>query len=417
MPKVLRLAENGQTQSVHPAQVDVPQDLDAKVALIQALIPLGLQAVHDALQLEVGQLAGPRYARDGGLPGHVRWSREQGSIYLLDQKVPVTYQRVRDQRHAAEVPLRTYLALQEPRALDAGLLRKLLVGLTCRRYRDCAEAVPEAFGLSASAVSRRFIRASARKLRELLERRLEGHDIVVLVLDGKAFQDDALVIALGIRRDGRKVILGFVQTETENHRACGALLRELKDRGLRTDQGLLVVIDGSKGLRKAVQEAFGAEAQVQRCTWHKREDVVSYLPRGQQDSWRQKLQHAYEQPIYGEARAELTQFSRELRVLNESAARSLEEGLEETLTLHRLGVGPELGRSLKTTNMLESVLAQVEQHTGKVDRWRNSSQKQRWLATALLDIEPRLRRVKGYRALPKLRAALRRAMGKEVTAA
>lgn len=162
---------------------------------------------------------------------------------------------------------------------------------------------------------------------------------------------------------------------------------------------------------------MGAQTQVQRCTWHKREDVVGYLPRGQQELWRPKLQRAYGQPTYEAAQAALGQLHRELRLLNESAARSLEEGREETLTLHRLEVVKDLGRSLKTTNMLESVLAQAEPRTGKVDRWRNSDQKQRWLATALLDIELRLRRVKGYRALPKSRTTPLRATGKEVTAA
>jgi putative transposase len=277
--------------------------------------------------------------------------------------------------------------------------------------------VPEAFGLAPSTVSRRYIRASARQLQALRERRLDGYDLVALLLDGKTFAEDEMVIALGVTLQGQKVILGFVQTATENTRVVAEFLRELVDRGLRCAQGLLVVIDGSKGLRRGVQEVFGDAAAVQRCTWHKRENIVAHLPTGQQATWRHKVQRAYEQPTYGEAKAALDRLARELRPVNESAARSLAEGLEETLTLHRLGVAGELGRSFKTTNMLESVMAQVEQRTGKVDRWRTSDQKQRWLASALLDIEPRLRRVRGYRALPKLRDALQRMLRKEVTAA
>lgn len=144
-------------------------------------------AVAGALQREVEQLAGPRHAREAGRPGHVRWSKERGSVYLLDQKVPITYQRVRDQRRNADVSLATYQALQTPRQLDEGLLRRVLRGLSCRSYGDCAEAIPQAFGLSASAVSRRFIRASSRKLRALQERRLDRYDLVALVLDGKTF--------------------------------------------------------------------------------------------------------------------------------------------------------------------------------------------------------------------------------------
>jgi transposase-like protein len=336
---------------------------------------------------------------------------------LGDQKLPITYQRVRDQRQGTEVPLETYQRLQQPRALDAGLLRRVLLGLSCRRYEECADTVPQAFGLAPSTVSRRYIRASARQLRALGARRLDSYDLVALLLDGKTFAEDEMVIALGVTLHGQKVVLGFVQTATENTRVCAAFLRELVTRGLRYEQGLLVVIDGSKGLRRGVQEAFGEMAQVQRCTWHKRENVVAYLPRTQQAEWRRKLQRAYEQATYAEAEATLDRLARELRVLNESAARSLAEGLDETLTLHRLGVAGELGRSFKTTNALESVMAQVEQRTGRVDRWRTSDQKHRWLASALLDIEPRLRRLRGYRALPKLRDALQRIVGKEVAAA
>ncbi len=418
MSTVLRIGRKGQVQFVSRRQAGaLAEDLGARVAVIQALIPLGLEAVRDVLQQEVEALAGARYARKGGRPGHVRWSKERGSVYLGDQKLPVVYQRVRDQLRDVEVPLETYQRFQEPRALDEGLMRRVLLGLSCRRYAECAEAVPEAFGLAPSTVSRRYIRASARQLQALTERRLESYDLVALLLDGKTFAEDEMVIVLGVTLQGHKIILGFVQTATENTRVIAELLRDLVVRGLRYEQGLLVVIDGSKGLRRGVQEVFGDAAAVQRCTWHKRENVVAHLPKGQQATWRQKLQRAYEQPTHAEAKASLDRLARELRVLNESAARSLTEGLEETLTLHRLGVVGELGRSFKTTNALESVMAQVEARTGKVDRWRTSDQKQRWLASALLDIEPRLRRVRGYRALPKLREALQRTLRKEVPAA
>ena len=166
------------------------------------------------------------------------------------------------------------------------------------------------------------------------------------------------------------------------------------------------MIDGAKGLRKALQTVFGSQAAVQRCQWHKRENVLAYLPKSQRPTWRRKLQAAYQKPTYPEAKAALLRIRQELRLVNESAVKSLEEGLEETLTLHRLGVFPALGISLKTTNCLESLNALVGQRTDKVDRWRTSEQKQRWLAAALLDIEPRLRRIKGFRSLPLLRQAL-----------
>jgi putative transposase len=422
MTRVFRMREQGKMKEVGRrtlATVPGTEQIESQVALIQALIPLGLQAVAEALEAEVIALAGARYCRTGGQPGVVRWSRQQGSVYLADQKLPITYTRVRDLPRKQEVALQTYERLREPRAADAGLFRKILVGLSCRQYEACAEAVPGAFGLRPSTVSRRFIRASARALRTLSERRLEREDFVALVLDGKTFADDAMVLALGITRQGQKKILGFVQTATENERVCAAFLRELVERGLRVESGLLCIIDGAKGLRKALQTVFGARAVVQRCQWHKRENVVTYLPKTQQATWRRTLQAAYEQPTYEQAKAALLTLRKELRLLNTSAAASLDEGFEDTLTLHRLGLFQALGVSLKTTNCLESLNAQLGQVTDKVDHWRTSDQKQRWVASALLTIEPRLRRIKGFRHLPLLRTALqaeiRRAENRENT--
>ena len=411
MKSVVRISREGKVKDVHPDTLSEQLGLDAidaRVAAIQALIPLGLEAVAETLQAEVTRLAGPKHRRTGGVPGYVRWCRQAGSVHLADQKLPITYQRVRDRLRNQEVPLPTYQRLQVPRALDAGLFRKILLGLSCRDYEACAAAVPAAFGLSPSSVSRRFIRASARQLQAFQERRLDGYDVVALVLDGKTFAADEMVIALGITLTGEKVVLGFVQTATENTTVCSAFLRGLVDRGLDPTQGLLVVLDGAKGFRQAVTTVFGAQALVQRCQWHKRENVLEYLPKGQRATWRRKLQAAYQQPTEAAARVALGRVRQELRLVNLSAVASLDEGFEETLTLHRLGVFPQLGISLKTTNCLESVNALVEQRVGKVDRWRTSEQKQRWLAAALLDIEPRLRRIKGYRALPLLRQALLR---------
>ena len=192
-------------------------------------------------------------------------------------------------------------------------------------------------------------------------------------------------------------------------------LRSLGERGLDVSQGLLVIVDGGKGLRAAVRKAFRHRALVQRCQWHKRENVVSYVATREQPVWRQRLQRAYNRPEYDEALAALRSLQRELEDRNQSAAGRLAEGLDETLTLQRLGVYGVLGRSLKTTNGLESINALIEERCAKVDHWQNSSQRHRWLATALLDIEPRLRKVMGYRHLPRLRDALKRALKIDTT--
>jgi putative transposase len=381
------------------------------LAMIQALIPLGLKAVEEALLAEVTALAGPRYAHDDERPDVVRWGAQPGSVYLADQKLPITVPRVRNQRERCEVPLATYAALQTPRAQDVGLFRRVLGGLSCREYEAAAEAVPEAFGLAKSTVSRRFIRASATELRHLQDRRLDDAEWLVLVLDGKTFAGDQLVIALGVTATGEKRILGLVQTASENKRVIASFLRELGELGERGERGfpldrpLLVVLDGARGLPAAVRDVFG-DVPVQRCQWHKRENVVSYLAKHDQPTWRRKLQAAYAHPAYADAKRALERVYRELRLVNESAAASLAEGLEETLTLHRLNVFPELGVSFKTTNLIESVMSRLETRTHRVTRWSTSDQKLRWCASALRAMERQFRRVKNHRHLHLLKQAL-----------
>jgi putative transposase len=410
MPRVRRKSKKYQPEvrSFAPsarAASEAPGPTPVTLAMIQALIPLGLKAVEEALLTEVTAWAGPRYARDDGRPALVRWGAQPGSIYLADQKLPILVPRVRDRQAQCEVPLATYAALQTPRTQDVGLFRRVLGGLSCRDYEAAAEAVPEAFGLARSSVSRRFIRASARELRRLQERRLDDAEWLVLVLDGKAFAGDQLVVALGVTVTGEKRILGLVQTASENQRVIASFLRALGERGFPLDRPLLAVLDGAKGLRAAVREVFG-DVPVQRCQWHKRENVVSYLAKREQPTWRRKLQAAYAHPTYAAAHRALERLHRELRLVNESAAASLAEGLDETLTLHRLHVFAELGVSFKTTNLIESVMARLEAKTHRVTRWRTSDQKLRWCGAALWAMERKFRRVKNYRHLPLLHQAL-----------
>ncbi len=382
-------------------------ELDAKVEMIRALVPLGLMRVHELLDDEVKALAGERYARKDEPERGRRHGTNPGTVGLAGQRVPIRVPRVRS-IEGGEIPLRSYEALSAGGEVNDLLLRRVLYGISCRNYEAAAEAIPGAIGLSSSTVSRGFVQASASKLREMQERDLSGEDVVAMFLDGKTFAEAMMVVALGITVSGEKRFLGFVETDTENAQVLTPFLRCLLERGLDISQGLLVVIDGAKGLQAAVKKAFRKRALIQRCQWHKRENVVSYLSKGEQASLRKRLQRAYDRPEYKEALAALNQLHGELEERNQSAAGSLEEGLEATLTLHRLGVYGMLGRSFKTTNCLESVNALVEERCAKVDHWKNSSQRQRWLATALVDIEPRLRKVVGYRHLPKLREALKR---------
>jgi transposase-like protein len=383
--------------------------IDTKMEIIKALIPLGLNHIGKELDAEVKRLAGTRYAREDERTGVCRYGKNRSSVRLGGQHVPINAPRVRNVVENREVPLKSLEAARSNAGeTNETLLRRVLYGLSCHNYEAVAEAIPGAIGLSASTVSREFIRASAAKLRELQERDLSKFDFVAMVLDGKTFAEDMLVAALGITLKGDKIVLGLVQASTENAKVLTAFLQSLVDRGLKIESGILTTIDGGKGLRTAIRRVFGKKAFVQRCQWHKRENVLQYMSKTEQPWLRKRLQQAYERPTYAEAKAALKEIRRDLSERNLSAVKSLDEGFEETLTLHRLGVFPLVGISLKTTNCLESIFGLVEARVGRVCSWKNSSQKQRWLASCLLEIEPRLRKIKGHRHLGRLREAMER---------
>ncbi len=417
MSSFLRSVRNGKRKNNLKLNVEVRGreaseglNLDTRVELIRALIPMGLEAVKRLLDEEVKVLAGEKHVRKQPGQGS-RHTSNPGSVRLGGQRVPIRVPRVRGPE--GEMPLESYVALQQQGEADDQLLKRVLYGISCRNYDEASRMVPGALGLSSSSVSRSFVRASAAKLREFEERDLSGEEYVALFLDGKRFADDTMVVALGITLSGEKKLLGFVQTDTENAKVLTQFLRSLVDRGLDVSQGLLVIVDGAKGLSAAVKKAFKNRALIQRCVWHKRENVVSYLPKGMQAGFRKRLQRAWDRPTLKEALAALRTLHQELEELNQSAAASLEEGLDNTLTLHRLGLYCVLGRSFKTTNCLESINALVEERCAKVDCWKNSGQKRRWLAASLLDIEPRLRHVNGHKHLDQLRRAIGRELGIE----
>jgi len=379
---------------------------EAKIAMIKMLIPLGLEAIKDTLQQEVEALAGQRYERDDS--PIKRWGSNPGSAFLGNQKVEISVPRVRNTVTNEEVPLKSYEALQRPSVIDNSILSMVINGVSCRKYERVAEQIPETFGIKKTSVSKKFIRSSAKKLRDLMERNLSMEDIVAIFIDGKTFAENEIVVAMGVTIEGEKKILGFVETSTENTRVVKEFLRHLVEvQGLSIKNEILFIVDGAKGLSKGIKSIFGTKAVIQRCQWHKRENIVSYLPKEHQRRMRKKLQDAYKLHRYQDAKAALELIGKELKLMNESALRSLEEGLEQTLTLHKLDMYNELGTSFKTTNCIENFNRQLEIYTGRVSYWKNSNQRQRWFATATLEIEPRLRKVKGCKYLTLLREVMK----------
>lgn len=384
-------------------------DMNSKAVMIDALIPLGLMMINELIEEEITDLLGGRYNRDERPQGLARYGSNPGSVSLAGQRFKREIPRVRDVINRREIKLKSIEALRcQGQRHNESLLKRVLWGLSCRNYAQAAEALPEALGLSASTVSRKFIEASEKELAALNTRELSSYDFTGLVIDGKSCADELILIAIGITLNGQKIPLGIAQMGSENERAVSEFLVGLETRGFSAEEGLLVVIDGSKGIHAAVKKVFGQRAVIQRCQWHKRENVVSYLPKEEQALWRKRLQNAYQKTTYTEAKQALDKLKKELALKNRSALASLEEGFEETLTLHRLRLFQELGFSLKTTNGLESINSLIEKCCGKVSYYKNSSQRLRWYAAALLDVEPRLHRINGHQHLSKLRQALQK---------
>lgn len=380
-----------------------------RLDLIKRLIPLGLMAVAEELRREVDEILTTSIDPQTQQASALKYGSNPGSVILGNQRVPIRVPRIRN-RNGSEIPLSSYDVLHSENDRQT-LYNSIVNGVSCRSYEKTVVAHSGAIAKSKSTVSRHFIEASAEHLKALSNRDLSKERFVALFIDGKAFGDAQMVIALGVTVTGTKTFLGFVQTATENSRSVGLFLQSLLARGLDISQGILAATDGSKGLLSALKQSFSKRVLIQRCQWHKRENVVSYLAKADQDAMRKMLQQAYDRPTHDEAHSALKAILEGMSRVNQNAARSLEEGLSETLTLHRLGLYGKLGRSFKTTNCLESVNSVAEQICGKVDHWKNPTQRERWLASALIEIEPTLNRVAGYEHLPELRSLLAKDLG------
>jgi transposase-like protein len=380
------------------------RDLDTKVSLIQSLIPLGLQAIAEELQMEFKMLAGERYLHG---KDNSPWGENPGSVYLHDQKVPIMVPRVRNKKKNLEVGLPLYKKLQTPYLCDKKTVLKLLNGISMHKYKESVELVPEVFGLSASNLSKRFKKATEENLKELNTRSLAIYDFICVFIDGKRYAEDGILVALGVTIEGYKIILGIEQSHTENSLAINQFFDKLVERGLKYDQGMLFIIDGSKGIIKAIEDKFQEYGFIQRCIWHKEQNVISYLSKPQQEVCKIELKRSYKSTSYKDAMKSLEGLYNRLTITNESAASSLKEGIDETLTLHRLGLSSELCKSLNSTNCIESVMSQLGIYTDKVDRWQSSNQILRWTAAGLLEIEPNLKKIRGFRYLGLLRFKLK----------
>src|ERR1700704_1193321 len=360
----------------------------------------GLQLMQLLMEEEVKRLVGER---SQSIPGRTanRWGSERGYCVVMGQKVPVERPRVRSTEDR-EVRLGSYEMFHRGEPLTETVWEKLMLGLTTRKYGEAVREFTEAYGLEKSAISEHFIEASRTKLKAMMERRLDKLKLCPLLIDATPFAGQQMVAALGISQDGRKTILGIRQGATENATVVGELFGELANRGLDFSEPRLYVLDGGKALHAAVKKYAGESAPIQRCQVHKRRNVLDHLTYEKKSSVAKRLNVAYALEDHAAAKLALQQLHRELMDINPSAARSLGEGMEETLTVHRLHVPMQLRKTLASTNVIESAFSIVEVVCRNVKRWHGGDQRERWVGSGLLVAQKQFRRITGHKQIPFL---------------
>jgi len=371
----------------------------------------GLELMHLVMDEEVKSLAGERHQQHEGRRAH-RWGKEDGYCVVDGQKVPIRRTRLGspDQR---EQRLGSYELFQRSGPMQAGVWDKMMRGLSTRNYGAVVKDFHNSYGIEKPAVSENFIEARREKVKELMERPLGELKLCAVLIDGTPFKDRQIIVALGIGCDGTKTVLGIREGATENMAVVNALLSELMERGLDFSTPRLYILDGGKALHAAVRRHAGEAAFIQRCQVHKKRNVVDHLPEEHKADVKKKLQNAYAMVDYTEAKRALERLHRELMDLNPSAARSLEEGMEETLTVHKLRIPTQLRRTLCCTNVIESAFSIVDTVCRNVKRWRPGDQIERWVGSGLWVAERQFRKVIGHRQIPLLLASMANAVAKK----
>jgi len=402
-PKRSLLAE-ASTKSSAPLRLEEPLPLldlilESQQEIEAVSLNLGLKIMSRYMEAEIAYRQG-RW----GQQTHYRHGTQPGYVVFHGRKVPITRPRLRT-KGGQEAGLESYHLFQQDGRMQRAVARKLLRQVSTRNYAGVIEDCLEGYGVAKSSVSRHWQVATAAELEKLCQREVPK-GLVALMIDGKHFRNECLVSALGVDKAGQKHVLGLWHGATENSTVVRELLADLRERGLDTEAAILVVLDGGKALHKGVKEVFGERALIQRCRVHKLRNVLEHLPKEkrQQATWR--LRGAWAKGTADEALKALKACVQWLDPISPGAARSLEEGLEETLTLHRLGLNELLRTSLSSTNLIESCFARAEAWAGRVKRWRNAKMVLRWGAAALRVAEKGFRRLRGHEHLAALSGAL-----------
>ena len=383
----------------------------AREGLLAMSVAAGLAVMAAMFEAEIAEVCGPKGKHDPDRAA-VRHGPGKGSVTLGGRRVPVDRPRART-LDGHEVPLASYTHFAADDLLTQVVMERMLAGVATRRHARAAEPVgtqvdTEAKSTSRSAISRRFVRQTETALAELMARDLAGEDITVLMVDGEHLAERCVVVALAITADGTKKPVGLWDGSTENKTVVRALLADLVSRGLKFDDGLLVVIDGAKALAAAVREVFGAKALIQRCRLHKRRNLADHLPDKDKQWVDAKLVKAFAHPDPEQGLRNVKSLAAQLDKNYPSAAASLREGLQEMFTVARLGIDGRLAKTLTTSNPIESMISIARTTNRNVTRWRDGQMVLRWTAAGMLNAERSFRRIKGHKQMPQLVDALRR---------
>jgi putative transposase len=384
----------------------------AREGLLALSVGVGLGVVHELMELEVDEVVGPKGKHTPQRTAK-RHGHEDGSMTLGGRRLAVRRPRIRSADDRRELRVETYEHFAERDPLTRAVLDRMLAGVSTRRFARVGEPVgadveAESSSTSKSSVSEMFVERTATALEELMSRRLDDVRLAVLMLDGIEIAERTHVVALGITTDGVKIPLGLWEGSTENATLARTLLADLVERGLDPEQAILFVVDGSKALRRAIKDVFGEHALVHRCHRHKERNVCDLLPERDRDQVRARMRTAWSLTDPDLARQRLELLAGELDRSWPDAARSLREGLDDTLTLMRLEISGQLAKTLCSTNPCESMIEIVRSTQRNVKRWREGDMRRRWTAAGMLVAEQQFRRIIGYRDLAKLVIAIER---------
>jgi putative transposase len=368
---------------------------------------VGKAAIESVLLLSARQIAGPK--QPGKITGDIGWhGRQSGVVSLSERKLRIEKPRLRKKGKGSgkEVAIPAYDAMVMNGRLGSRILEILMRGVSTRKYKEILPEMADTVGVSKSQISREFITAGEKDLKQLCERQFGDIDILAIYIDGIQFGDCHVIVALGVDSGGFKHVLGLREGSSENSRVATDLLVDMVERGVKPDRLRLFVIDGSKALRCAIDAVYGPKNPVQRCRNHKIRNVLGYLPDDEKEQVKCAIKSAFSMEA-DKGKQKLKQLAKWLEREYPSASGSLLEGIDEMFTINKLGLAKTLRRCLGSTNVIESPNSGIRSRTRRVKNWQDHGMVVRWVAASLLDMEQRFKRIMGYQQLWMLEEKLR----------